>query len=236
MKLIHAKLARSIWLFDIRDLNPKGKDVLGDLISWIKDSYDFAVAPDPDNPVPNAAPPFATMSPNAEVPLGLTFHKGSFKAEEDIYLAINNLTLYDDGIVVDAASSTEEADRFSFDLLTSAAQEFGLAYDSDTVRKRVYLSELVVRSELELASLNPVLPVFSEKLSAPLAGTPGMPFRVGGISFWSDVDGSGKQRLVRLERQAGRSLSENRYYSDAPMETRTHFGMLEEFERLVLSR
>ena len=53
MKRIHTKLARSIWLFDVRDLNPKGKDVLGDLVGWIKDAYAFAVAPDPDNPQPN---------------------------------------------------------------------------------------------------------------------------------------------------------------------------------------
>ncbi|MGD1071039.1 MAG: hypothetical protein ABSB15_12945 [Bryobacteraceae bacterium] len=236
MKLIHAKLARSIWLFDIRDMNPKGKDILRDLVSWIKDNYDFAIAPDPENPIANAAPRATTVAPKVEGIPGLTFQRGSFQAEEAVYLAIDSLTIYDDGIVVDSASSTEDADKFALDLLTGATQQFALAYDAETVRKRLYLSELVVRSDINLTSLNPALPAFAERISAPFSGTPGMPFTVGGLSFWSDTDGSGKQRMVRFERQAGRSLGENRYYSDAPMETRTHFEMLEEFERLFVGR
>src|SRR5580692_8423257 len=99
MKLIQTKLARSIWLFDIRDMNPRGKDILGDLVSWIKDAYNFAVAPNADNPLPNAGPPPTTAAPRAESVPGLTFQRGRFQVEEEIYVLINNLTIYDDGIV-----------------------------------------------------------------------------------------------------------------------------------------
>ncbi len=236
MKLVHARLARSIWLFDIRDMNPTGKDFIGDLVSWIKESYAFSMAPDPDNPIPNATPPPTTAAPRAEGVPGLTFQRGSFQLEEEMYVAINNLTIYDDGIVVDAASSTEDGDKFAADLLRLAAQEFGLTFELDTVRQRLYLSELVVRSDIDLTSLNPMLPAFTEKISKPPFSATGAPFTVGGISFWSDADGSVRQRTIRLERQAGRSIGEHRYFSDAPMETRTHFSVLEEFERLVMRR
>jgi hypothetical protein len=231
MKLIQTKLARSIWLFDIRDMNPKGKDIIGDLVSWIKESYDFAVAPDSNNPLPNATPPPTTAAPKAEVPLGLTFQRGSFQAEEEIYVAINNLTIYDDGIVIDSASSTEDGDKFGIDLLKSAAQEFALTFDADTVRKRLYLSELVVRSDINLTSLSPILPTFLEKISSAA-----VPFAVGGISFWTDADAASRHKTFRFERQAGRALDENRYFSDAQMETKAHFIALQEFERLVMGR
>jgi hypothetical protein len=236
MKLIHARLARSIWLFDMRDLNPKGKNILGDLVSWIKNTYSFAAGPDMANPVPNAAPPATTASPKAEGIPGLTFQGGSFQSEEEIYIAINSLTIYDDGIVIDSASSTEDSDKFAADLLDSATQEFALAYDADTVRKRLYLSELIVRSDINLESLNPILPAFAGQISRPSLGPTGTLFTLGGLSFWSDTDSSGKQKVIRFERQVGRSLSENRYFSDAPMETTIHFEMLEEFERLVMGK
>jgi hypothetical protein len=236
MKLVHAKLARSIWLFDIRDMNPKGKDILGDLVAWIKDAYHFTVAPNPDNPEPNAAPPTTTASPKAEGIPGLTFQKGSFQAEEEIYVAINNLTIYDDGIVIDAASSTEDADKFAADLLKSATEEFALSYDPETIRRRLYLSELIVRSDMNLGSLNPVLADFSEQISHPHFGLSGTPFTVQGISFWSDTDGNAKQKVIRIERQSGRSLSEKRYFSDAPMQTQHHYRLLAEFEQAVAGR
>jgi hypothetical protein len=237
VRLVHAKLARSIWLFDIRDLNPKGKDILGDLVSWIKEAYDFAVAPDPDNPVPNGAPsmPAATPQKVSDTVPGLVFHRGSFEAEKEVYISIHSLTIYDDGIVVDAASSTEDGDRFAADLLNRATQDFALAYDGDTVRRRIYLSELIVRSDMDLALLNPVLSRFADRISESSHTLPRVvPFVPGGISFWSEADDAGKQRAFRIERQAGRALSENRYFSDAPMQTKSHFAALEEFECLVM--
>lgn len=234
MKLIHAKLARSIWLFDIRDMNPKGKAIIGDLVAWIKDAYNFSTSPDPDKPVPNAPPPPTTAAAKIEGPLGLTFQNGSFQAEEEIYVAINNLTIYDDGIVVDAASSTEDGDRFAADLLKSATEEFALAYDADTVRRRLYLSELIFKSEMNFAAaLNPSLSSFATKLSDACTNSlQRTPFVTGGVSFWSD-SGDEKQRMLRIERQGGRLLSEKRYFSDGPFQTKPHIGLLEEFERLL---
>src|ERR1700730_13485589 len=103
MKLIQTKLARSIWLFDIRDLNPKGKDLIGDLVGWIKDRFNFAVAPDPDNPVPNQVPTTTPTNQQSstppQAPGGLIFQRGSFETAENTFVEIVALTIYDDGIV-----------------------------------------------------------------------------------------------------------------------------------------
>jgi len=237
VKIIHTRLARSIWLFDIRDLNPRGKDLLGDLIEWLKDAYQFDVAPDPDNPVPsgpsNKLPPAPVQSPAPpHAPGGFLFQRGRFQAREEFFIEITNLTIYNDGIVVDAASSTEDADRFVEDLLNSAAREFALTYDSDTVRRRLYLSQLILRSDASLEALNPALNTFAERLTRALAD-PQPRFKIAGLTFWSEPNESGLHRIFSLERQTGTSFGERRYYSQAPFPTGVHYALLEELERVL---
>jgi hypothetical protein len=237
MKLLHTKLARSIFLFDLRDLNPKGKDLLGDLVGWIKDTYNFAVAPDPDNPIPNQVPTATPTTPQSAPPQaqgGLIFQRGNFQAKEEIFVEIASLTIYDDGIVIDTTSSTDLGDQFADHLLKTAASEFMLSYDAETIRRKLYLSQLIVRSEMILESLNPSLAAFSEKLPMTLAGGHPLRFGVGSIGFWSEPSDAGLHRLFRIERQLGRAFSEQRFYSEVPLQTRVHVALLEEFEKLVM--
>src|ERR1051326_6239646 len=145
MKLIHVQKARAIWLFDWRDLNPRGKDVTEDLIDWIKDSYQFATAP--DTQVAHLAVPTTSSASTGQAPEGLVFHRGHFQVREELFVEISSLSIFADGIVIDTPSSTHDADRFARDLLESAAREFTLSYDPDMVRRRMYVSELIVRSE-----------------------------------------------------------------------------------------
>lgn len=238
MNLIHTKLARSIWLFDLRDLNPKGKDLVGDLVGWIKDQYGFAVAPDPDNPIPSPPAPTSPAPQTAptQAPGGLAFQRGNFQAQEEFFISIHSLTLYDDGIVVDTASSTEDADRFAEHLLKSAVGEFKIAFEPEMVRRKLYLSELIVRSEMKLESLHPALAMFATKLPVNIAGGQVLPFGVGAVSFWSEPNDAGQHRVFSLERQLGRASSENRFYSQAPLQTPVHFGLLQDLEKLVLAK
>jgi hypothetical protein len=235
MKLLHTKLGRSIWIFDILDLNPKGKALLGELLSWIEDTYDFAVAPDSDNPVPNTPAP-GVQQAQTPPPLaagGFLFQRGRFQAREDIFVGINNLTIYDDGIVVDTTSSTDDADQFADALLKSAASEFKLHYDPDMIRKKLYLSELIFRSDMVLDSLNSRLAPFADSLPKTLATDLPLRFGVGSVQFWSEPNDAGLHRVVKVEKQVGKASSEHRFYSDAPLQTRAHLGVLEEFEKLV---
>jgi hypothetical protein len=230
VKILHVKLARSIWLFDIRDLNPEGKDLMGDLVHWIMETYGFPEGPDPDNPIPNQPPTTAPVQQTAQQASGgLVFKRGHFQNVE-----ISSLAIYDDGIVVDTTSSTADGDLFAEDLLKSAADEFSLPYDTETVRKKMYLSELIVRSDLRLESLNPTLVAFAEKLSSiPVSGQ-SLSFGVGTVAFWSEPNDAGLHRAFKIERQLGRSFSEHRFYSEAPFQTDAHLRLLEEFEKLVI--
>lgn len=237
MKLIQVKLARSIWLFDIRDLNPKGKDLVADLVEWIEDKYSFATAPDPDNPLLEssaAKPSTPPQQPTPHGPGGMTFQRGRFQAQEEISVEIASLTIYDDGVVVDTTSTTEDGDRFADDLLGHAALEFKLTYDHETVRRKMYLSQLIVRSEMDLGSISPALATFAQKLPSNYSGAPQPNFGVGGIAFWSEPNDSGVHRPFRVERQLGRTFAEQRFFSEALMKTHVHLEYLGEFEKTMM--
>jgi hypothetical protein len=230
MKLIHVRQARSVWLFDLQDLNPKGKDVLEDLIDWIKDTYTFVVAPDLEKALP---PPtkdgISTLSPS-----GLVFQRGRYQVREDSFIEIVSLTLYNDGIVIDTTSSTQDADQFAVDLLSRASKEFMLAYEPDMIRRHMYLSSLIVRADVSLNAFNPNLAIFAEKISQAL-GSGGSKFQFAALGFWSDPNDNGVHRTFSFMPQAGKTFAEHRFYSEAPLRTEDHLRLLEELE-LILAK
>jgi hypothetical protein len=229
MKLVHVKQARSVWLFDIQDLNPTGKDVFADVVDWIKESYHFAVAPDLERIL---AP---TEGHQGNLPTsGLVFQRGSFQARTDSFVEIGSLTLYNDGMVVDTLSSTQESDQFAGDLLGSTAREFGLAYEPDMIRKRLYVSALIIRSETSLNAIHPGLAAFAERISEALENGPCSQFQLAHLGFWSEPNDFGVHKVFSFMPQAGKALSEHRYFSEAPLKTADHLRLLDELEQILL--
>lgn len=70
-----------------------------DLIPKIKERYQFAVAPKAEDLVPS------------DPPKGAEFKIGKLEVEGRT-IVINVLTVFTDGVVVDATTSTEDADAF----------------------------------------------------------------------------------------------------------------------------
>jgi hypothetical protein len=229
MKIIHVKLARSIWLFDLQDLNPSGKDIIEELVGWIKEGYDFKIAPDPAAAMSANRAPLG--GPGNQGPSGILFQNGRFQAREEVFVEISSLTLFRDGIVVDTPSSTLHGDQFAQGLLQTAAQQFALQYDEETVRKRLYVSELIVRSDLSLDVVNPRLTAFASRIREAFFQGSGTQLQAGGISFWSEPNDAGEHRIFSIERQLGKAFSERRYYSRAPLPTDEHLRLLEELEQ-----
>ena len=130
--------AKSIWLFPIADLNPEGKAIESDLVKWLAGKYYFQKFP------------ASTLDVNPENKT-LEFSGGKFKSNGD-YLAVD-LSIYNDGIVANTRSSTEDTDRFVREALENCVNEFGLNYPR--IRKRIYLSEMDVKLDKPMKLLNP---------------------------------------------------------------------------------
>jgi len=222
MELLNVARARSMWLFDINDLNPRGKSVLSDILEWLKNSYVFSKFP-------------ASINDQEAQTKALAFLQGNFQLREEFFIDVD-LRLYNDGIIADTRSSTDDTDLFLNDVLESASKEFNLSYRPGLVRKKLYASEVNVRCDHPLSNLNPKLKAISDKLSTlvttALPPLPPLVFDFSAISFWAELL-TPTPVAFRFERKQNSSFSENRYYSSAPLQTPVHLSLLEELESIL---
>jgi hypothetical protein len=221
MQLLSINTARAIWLFTLSDLNPRGRAIGQELIDWLKGAYSFKPPP--------SSPQLDTHAQN-----NITFSGGKFKSGHEAdgrakYITVE-FSIYNDGLVATTRSSTKDADEFLSDVLTSAAERFGLAYNPNMVRNKVYLSELDIKLEKEFNFLNPQLQGFAEKISSRL----GEAFEFSGVAFSVHPHPSLQYSPFRIERKINTLWSENRYFSSAPLHTDDHITLLEEFEQKLL--
>lgn len=218
MELLNVITARSIWLFDIAELNPRGISVFPDLFNWAKQTYHFEKSPKSLEDVDDTK--------------ALAFSSGTYKSDGESSVHIAELKLYNDGIVASTQSSTHETDRFLEDLLRSLSIEFGLAYHPEIVRKKLYLSELQVKSDRNLDAINPNL----GKLASIISEASGHDFEFAGISFWPRQSiPPVTMSAFQLERKVNTDRDESRYFSRAPLHTDAHLEVLKEIEsRLML--
>jgi hypothetical protein len=215
MELLSVQRARSIWLFDTYDHNPRGKDIGSDLIEWLKKSYYFTKAPANPNDLDDSK--------------AMLFQGGQFRVGRESISV--ELRLFSDGIVGDTRSSTSDTDSFLSDALQSAAKELSLPYQPDMIRKRLYVSELTVRSAKSISILNPKLNQFASKLTHALGTS--SEFELAGIAFWPNILPNPSASVFRFERKYGAEFSDNRYYTRAPLKTNVHLEMLDVLENSI---
>jgi len=212
MEILSVQRARSIWLFDAYDLNPRGKNIAAHLIDWLRSRYQFTRVPANINDLDDTK--------------ALYYADGQFKAGTETLDV--ELRIYNDGIVGDTRSSTEDTDLFLSDVLVSAAKEFSLPYTPEIVRRKLYVSEMTIRSVKGVATINPKLADFAKKL-ALATGTDSSP-ELASIGFWPDVLPNPSASVFRFERKWGAEFSDNRYYTRAPLQTGKHLELLRELE------
>lgn len=215
MELLNVATARAAWLFDVNELNPRGKSFFSDLLDWLKDSYNFEQTPSSSTDVDKDTKAW-------------TFLRGTFQVADEIFVDVN-LKIFIDGLVADTWSSTRHSAAFLEDVLRSASEEFHLVYKPETVRVKNYLSEINVRSTMNPLTINPKLGEFAEKISR-LANHE---FEFGGLAFWPRQLTFPARDIASfcLERKLKTDRDEGKYFSRAPFHTDDHMRILEEIEQ-----
>ncbi len=220
MQLVNVLAARSTWFLELGDLNPRGKNISVELIAWLKDNYEFAIVPSSVN----------DLDPTTK---GLMFKQGSFQAKEEIFVGVE-LGIFNDGFIATTMSNTKDSDGFLQDMLSTAARDFSLSYSPQMIRAKMYISELNVRLDRPLPSLDPRLAPLAAKITAACGQKNIQPFELGGVSFWTDTsDLAIKLSRFTIERRINAPFEENRFYAKASLQTDDHVKLLEEFELLL---
>ena len=218
MQKISVGLARSVWLFDINELNPAGKSIFPDVLIWLGEKYSFQSFPKS----------IAEIDPEKK---GYLFKTGQFQTDDEEITV--NFSIYSDGLIAETWNSTEKGDLLLDEILHSGAARYGLPIPT-TIRKQ-YVSELTVQSNYPLNNIvNPKVVAFCDTINKLFACHNLPPFEVTGIGFGLDSSSTSyKPPGLVIERKLGVPFRENRFWSKSPFATKDHLYILEEFEKLM---
>ncbi|SPE37338.1 hypothetical protein SBA3_2630008 [Candidatus Sulfopaludibacter sp. SbA3] len=210
--------ARSLWFIDTLELNPRGKAFFPDIVEALEEKYEFERVP--------------KSSSDKNPQGGFEFGDGIFARGPDDWIDVS-LIVFSDGLAADTRSSTKDSNAFLNDLL-SFSEKFGFENTVGSVQRKAYLSELTVRTEKSLRALHPNLLSFAQKVRSLIPDADYGPFEPWGITFGSDQTTQLKPGPFEFARKVNIPFAENRYYSQAPVQTEDHILLLEEFENLFL--
>ena len=223
MKLIAVETGRSSLLFPLEEIAPLKSIDSAELIAGIVNRYDFKIFPADDIPREQ-------LDKN-----GAKFEKGRIKFEGAL-ANILEFTVYNDGMVINS-SSTEAASAFIDDLLGYIRSKFGFReFTSKT--QRTHVSQVVVEFEKPLAKLVPASEMIIDLVAAETGKIYDSPARMNfaRLDFQLETETSNIRYPIPrffIERRAGTPFSQERYYSSAPMNTRSHLSLLEKIEKTL---
>lgn len=220
MELLNVIMARAVRLFDIRELNPRGKAIFPELFEWLKDTYHFDKVP--------------SSLTDLDESKGFSFLRGTFQIREEIFVDAS-FKIYNDGVIAETQSSTRDSQAFLETILKTVIAEFNLSFRSETIRQRIFTSEMNVRSEKQLIGINPQLSHFASKISALIDGTRKPNFEFSALAFWPEQSLTPSiYPAFDFARKINSLPEENKYWSKAPLHTDDHLNMLNEFETLFM--
>jgi hypothetical protein len=210
MKLVSVGLARSVWFMDVSELNPGGKDIFTEVVPALVQDYSFKIYP----------------QHGGDFKEGMKFVNGVFTASRGDSLTVA-LTVWNDGIAADTYVSTKDSDEFLEEVL-GTLPDLGFSYEPTMVRRKAYLSQLSVKSTVDLNVLNPKLVEFAKKISSASQTT----YNLSAVEFWPDQTQPIKPANFSFQKKLGESPSD-RYWSQAGMSTSKHLELLEELEAIL---
>jgi hypothetical protein len=219
MELLNIVRARSIWFFEVRDINPRGRYLDLALMEGLKERYRFTK-------YPSSATDFDETG-------GLVFSGGPFEPREGLLISVD-FGVYNDGVLADTRSSTKDTDLFLEDVLSWATKDVQIVFHQEMLRRKLYVSEMHVRTERPLNNINPRLHSFMERLSSLAGSGHHSPFELASLGFWVESSSAAISPQFQFERQLNTPFSERRYYTRAPLQTEDHLKLLDEFEDLLV--
>jgi len=138
MKLAAIQASRVSALVEIAELIPTGKIFAPDLMTAIAERCEFRKFPQD----------FGKKKEEA----GAVFEIGRWNDQP-----IHKLTIFSDGIVLETSSDTNDTDATLQQMLLWAKKDIGIDYEPEMIRRKLFTSQLVVYSDMQLDALHPIL-------------------------------------------------------------------------------
>jgi hypothetical protein len=216
MELVGIEEAKVIYLLDL--YRPAGQVYTPEATAKIVQRYSFTKFPTLENLIKNER----------------NFGVGKFGD-----IAINEFSIYGDGVIASSASDTDKIDAFVDDLLTWAKDEFGFVQVIGNPPERSYESTVIVKADTDLmralapkndvvAALNKIYQDGDYDFSGPIQLT-------GFVAATDRTKFSGRRKPISftLDHRLGMPFETNIFYSMAPLKTKDHLAVLRALESLA---
>jgi hypothetical protein len=218
MQLSAVFLARVVFFLEVIDLNPRGAAYYPTLARALVERYGFQKYP--------------SKLEDFDEAKGITFEQG--RAGD---ITIVQLVIYQNGIQLDTATDTDSSEAIVMDALGWASQTLGLVYKPEMLKRKSYVSNLTFYSDAPLLQTNPVLNRISIKISKAVSENLRFPFSFQPTAIQIGHDPEAQTIPVApfsIQRRAQTPFSENKYFSTAPVSTKIHLSLIEEYEKSVI--
>lgn len=147
---------------------------------------------------------------------------------------IDDLSVYNDGVIVAAPSETSVIEGFLDDLYDFVKEQFGLEAIPGSEEVRLYESAVVVAFSTDIAARFKLFEDTRNRMSKfyQSYGHSGQEFSAARIEFHHDptLPSATKPIPFKLERRINEPFSANRWYSMAPLKTIDHLRVLTELD------
>lgn len=211
MEVLGIVLARSLQILRA----PSGTvGYLPDLVQQLKARYAFLDAPKDRDLIPS------------DPPRGAEFRHGRLKLF-DRTIVIDKFTIFNDGLVADSSSSTDDMDLFLNDLADWARNEIPKALPTGP---RYYVSQIEVKLNQHLDSFAPRFWQVGQEITERLATYQIDAPRYEVTAVYLNFDQMGKPNpqpgAFSIDRRLNRPFSESTWFSQAPLKTNDHIDLL----------
>lgn len=143
---------------------------------------------------------------------------------------IDRLTIFNNGIVIDTRSSTEDSEAVLRDFLEAIRNNFGA---TTKVFRHMFLSQLSFRSNMRLVALHPALQEISDLLASSVSQDLMQSLSFEPVAFILNTDLSQvkvEPGSFTIERRGGVPFTDSAYFSSAPIRTAKHIEVIQQLE------
>lgn len=216
MQLSAVILAKVLAYVETFDLDPKGGVFYPALSQALVERYKFQKYP-------------KTIEEFDETK-GIEFTEGRISGKN-----IQKFTIFNSLLIMETRSNTDDSKKILDDLLLWAAAKFGVKYQTGSIKRYAYISDITFYSDVPMlrgAGSSPLVDL-ANKISEALTEIWQEPVEYRPVNVAIGHDPTARKYGIApfsITYRAEARFSENKYFSEAPLPTDMHIKFLQELE------
>jgi len=209
--------ARLLAFVEIASLNPKGRVFFPNIVAPIVERFNFQV--------------FPSKPGDFDETKGVSFSSGNFDG-----INVPQLTIFNNGFLIDTEADTSESERILMATLEWAKKEIGITFSPEMIYRRRYLSDLLFHTDTPILHAFTPMENLRNNLMDMTQTVLGERMEYSPTRFDMDFERHQRQAPIApltIQRRTDFAFSDNQYYSEAPLPTELHWELLVRFEKDV---